>query len=114
MKDIADVFRLAFPSTKTEHVYSHFTSQFASLLGIAGLMALDNNGLHGNVDPWLGSLARLEKLTLHDNDFAGAIPGEVCLLRDSLLSILSADCFEVDCSCCNVCCDEIVGCTRAP
>lgn len=66
-------------------------------------MALDNNELEGQVDSSLGSLMKLEKLSLHDNDLKGYIPSEICNLRNRSLSRLTVDCDEVYCICCDLC-----------
>ena len=76
----------------------------SSLYRFAGLMALDNNELEGQVDSSLGSLLKLEKLSLHDNDLKGYIPREICNLRSNhSLSRLTVDCEEVYCICCDLC-----------
>ena len=47
-----------------------------------------------------------EELRLHDNSLTGAIEfGDSC---PASLVLLSADCNEVECSCCTVCCDDIL------
>ena len=66
-------------------------------------MALDNNELSGHVDPSLGSLAKLEKLSLHENDLKGYIPSEICALRTVALFRLTVDCDDVYCTCCDRC-----------
>jgi len=62
---------------------------------------LFQNDLSGTVPSSLQDLRYLIGLGLEDNDLTGSVPDEVCGLAG--LNIW-ADCDELACSCCNVCC----------
>ena len=46
---------------------------------------------------------RKDVLTLHENELVGSVPSLICLLVDDPLSELTADCDEIECSCCTEC-----------
>eukprot|EP00978_Attheya_sp_CCMP212_P027615 scaffold92921_cov81-Attheya_sp.AAC.2 len=84
---------------------------------------LDNNCLTGSIPPDVGNLTQLntyelqnngftEKLLLRNNNFVGDMPDEICnmLVTDNMIrghiTVLTADCDEVDCICCTTCYPE--------
>lgn len=77
-------------------------SQLGSMENLRSL-TLEDNYITGTL-PWeLGALEELESVKLGNNDITGEIPWEICQLRNESLQILSVDCGEVECSCCDGC-----------
>ena len=74
------------------------------------------NSLQGTIPTELGLLTSLQWLSVCDNFLTGAVPNEVCALRDingGSLEDLYADCVEeVECTCCNGCCVDGGGCNE--
>mmetsp|Transcript_45461 Transcript_45461/g.110111 ORF Transcript_45461/g.110111 Transcript_45461/m.110111 type:complete len:665 (-) Transcript_45461:74-2068(-) len=65
---------------------------------------LFQNDLNGSVPSSLQDLRYLIGLGLEDNDLTGSMPDEVCDLASTVGLDIWADCDEITCSCCNVCC----------
>lgn len=59
-----------------------------------------NNTFTGGVPAEIGNIADLNDLRLHGNNFNGSMPDALCSLG---LRTFTADCAEVDCSCCSTC-----------
>lgn len=77
-------------------------------------LQIHSNLFAGEIPASMGALTRMTTFTLHGTGFVGAIPNEVCALRDingGLLSSLIADCGipigavapEIACACCSDC-----------
>ena len=49
----------------------------------------------------------IDTFVFDNNDLSGSIPEAMCDLN---VTMLQADCDEVICSCCTMCCDERSGC----
>mmetsp|Transcript_13718 Transcript_13718/g.32028 ORF Transcript_13718/g.32028 Transcript_13718/m.32028 type:complete len:551 (+) Transcript_13718:36-1688(+) len=79
----------------------------SNLGGTLRLMMLDGNGFSGDLPSVaIDELAILNVLTLDRNAFTGAISATTCSQRGEGyfdLQILTVDCAEVTCSCCNNC-----------
>ena len=73
------------------------------LLTLLETLILESNYMTGSVPPELDQLSSLDELDIAWNSFFGSLNETVCGL--SGLSFLRADCGEVDCPCCTVCCD---------
>ena len=92
----------------------YFTISFTLLLccvaqyNMKGFLSLESNHLSGEIPAEFGSLESLQSLLLQQNSFTGTIADEICWVRGLQIS---ADCDEVECDCCEVCC---YGCTDAP
>ncbi|CAJ1934424.1 unnamed protein product [Cylindrotheca closterium] len=65
---------------------------------------LFQNSLNGSVPSSLQDLRYLIGLGLEDNDLTGSMPNEVCDLASTIGIDIWADCDEISCACCNVCC----------
>jgi hypothetical protein len=82
-----------------------------SLASLSGLTFLDisTNEFSQTIPTFFGDFTSLESLYLHGNDLTGAMPSEICSLRDFELENLSVDCRppgpEVSCTpdCCTTC-----------
>jgi hypothetical protein len=78
---------------------------------------VNNNQLTGEIPSQLGDMPSLRLAWLHLNQFAGAMPIEVCETTgdpNTGLSFLQADCAPFDnppnpCRCCSACCDRSTG-----
>jgi hypothetical protein len=64
-------------------------------------LALDWNALTGEVPSTLYQLSGLRTLILARNVLRGTIPDELC---QRSMDFLAADCDEVSCACCDLCC----------
>lgn len=54
---------------------------------------ISGNHFNGNIPTEMGKLIGLETLWLHDNDFTGTIPQELCAVKyGPIFSDVSADC----------------------
>lgn len=62
-------------------------------------LRLDNNRLWGEIEVSIILMFQLEELTLHGNDFSGAID----IMCGKRLLLLTADCEEMTCTCCTQC-----------
>jgi len=101
----------ALSSLETLIVYNNkldgsIADSFSQLNNLATFNASINH-LSGSVPDSIGNLLKLDTFVIDNNDMSGAIPQSVCDLN---LSMLQADCNEVMCSCCIMCCDESSGC----
>jgi hypothetical protein len=72
------------------------------------ILDLHDNSFDGQIPAALGQLGSLETLRLDSNDILGAMPEEICMLRDGQLEVLGADCLgdnviSVPCDCCTCC-----------
>jgi hypothetical protein len=73
------------------------------------VLSVYDNLMTGTLPSELGQLSSLNTIYLDGNSFTGSLNDTVCGLSE--LSILAADCEEVDCPCCTVCCyDERYEC----
>ena len=72
-------------------------------------LTLESNQLDGSIPSELGRLENLEKLAVHKNHFNGTIPSQICSATNTGNLVVSADCAEVECKCCAICC---VGCKQ--
>ena len=81
-------------------------AQLSSLHSLYSLL-LSNNTLTGTVISEIGSLTRLRTIDVSNNRLVGSMPRQVCQLRQSHLSGLTADCAgstpEIECYCCTRC-----------
>ena len=69
-------------------------------------LEIDNNNFNGKIPSLIGNMTSLGVFSAHNNDLTGDMPSEVCTQLPNLAS-LSADCFsEINCTCCNLCCDR--------
>ncbi len=75
------------------------------------VLKLNGNKLTGSIPERFSHLDRINTLALHDNLLIGAVPYTVCRVFEWIIPSFSVDCNEVDCPCCNFCCDEQNGCT---
>uniref|UniRef100_A0A7S4MV66 L domain-like protein n=1 Tax=Odontella aurita TaxID=265563 RepID=A0A7S4MV66_9STRA len=70
---------------------------------------LANNKFHGTVPLEVASIADLNELTLHGNNFTGPCPSALCALKTGQheksysLTLLTSDCSKVDCKCSEAC-----------
>ena len=81
------------------------------------VLSLHDNQFDSGLSSELGHLTNLQKLTIYHNEFqGGAIPAEVCHLREGQLHFLWADCstsstsnFKVSCpvDCCTICFEPV-------
>ena len=90
--------------------------QFGSILLLSSLMItldLSHNKLTGGVPTELGMLPNLSSLFLGGNNISGSVEGIFCNPQNNHhsspamgrnLSNLVADCFQVNCTCCTLCC----------
>ncbi|GAX09263.1 hypothetical protein FisN_17Lh006 [Fistulifera solaris] len=74
------------------------------------VLKLNGNKLTGSIPERFSHLDRINTLALHDNLLIGAVPYTVCRVFEWIIPSFSVDCNEVDCPCCNFCCDEQNGC----
>lgn len=70
-------------------------------------LALDWNALTGSVPPTLRSLSKLRTMILARNELVGTVPPIFCQRN---MDFLAADCDEVSCPCCDLCCEDGSGC----
>lgn len=70
-------------------------------------IALDWNALTGSVPSELRNLAKLRTLILARNALVGEVPNVFC---ERPMDFLAADCDEVTCTCCDLCCANGAGC----
>lgn len=80
--------------------------ELASLANLEYL-AMDWNALTGEVPAGLSNLNKLRTLILARNMLVGKMPGVFC---DRTMDFLAADCDEVTCTCCDLCCVSGQGC----
>ena len=107
--------------TSLEYLYVHTNSLYGTIPTELGLLAslevlwVHTNSLQGTIPTELGLLTSLQGLGVYRNSLEGAVPNEVCVLRDingGSLEELYADCEEVECTCCTVCCVDGGSCTQ--
>ncbi len=66
---------------------------------------MEANQLNGTIPSELGNLKKLDILSVHHNSFVGRIPQQLCLIHEMNPDLaLVADCSEVVCECCTLCC----------
>ena len=76
-------------------------------LSMLETLSVRRNWLTGSLPSELDQLSSLESLDIAGNSFVGSLNKTVCGLPS--LSYLRADCAEVDCPCCTLCCDDDMG-----
>ena len=101
MKHILNLIFLTSISSPVLILFNSF------LLFTIEYLAVDWNALTGEVPEALGNLNQLKTLILARNNFVGEVPGEFC---DRTMDFLAADCDEVTCLCCDLCCKPGQGC----
>lgn len=69
-----------------------------------GTLTLEGNKLNGTIPSEFGFLDNLEVFSVHHNDFVGEMPLEFCIMAEKNETTLVADCLEVACECCTLCC----------
>lgn len=70
-------------------------------------LALDWNALTGSVPLDLRNLSKLRSMILARNELVGTVPPIFC---ERKMDFLAADCDEVSCPCCDLCCEDGTGC----
>ena len=70
-------------------------------------LSVRRNWLTGSLPSELDQLSLLQLLDIAGNSFTGSLNETICGLSD--LSFLRADCKEIDCPCCTLCCDDDTG-----
>jgi hypothetical protein len=70
-------------------------------------LALDWNAFTGSVPSELSTLTSLRTLILARNSLVGSVPYAFC---ERPMDFLAADCEEVTCICCDLCCVNGAGC----
>lgn len=83
-------------------------TEMASLSNLQ-FLDLNFNFLTGAVPDIFGNLTELATLNIGDNELTGSIPPGLC--SSNVTEILVADCMEVECPCCTVCCEDVVVCS---
>jgi len=76
-------------------------------LSLLETLHVRRNWLTGSVPSELEQLSALQSLDIAGNSFIGSLNETICGL--SGLSFLRADCKEIDCPCCTLCCDDDTG-----
>ena len=78
-------------------------SSFEQLTDLTTLDVMDNL-LTGTWPSHLSQLSAMEELSVSLNVLMGSMDDDLCLLT-SLMHV-GADCEEIDCPCCTMCCDS--------
>lgn len=65
--------------------------------------------MKGSIPSEIGNLENLDIFAVHQNHFTGNMPDEICPATNETTLMLSADCSEVDCKCCTLCCIDCEG-----
>jgi len=106
--------------TRLDVSRNHLTSSLPSELGLLSDNLADlhlrANSLTGSLPNELGLLKNLEAMWIEQNSFTGTMLNAICVLvkRNSTgFWRLSADCEEMECSCCTDCCVDDEGCYPA-
>ena len=73
------------------------------LMSSLEFLALGSTSFNGTIPTELGNLAKLVQLKVEQTSFTGSMPPGVCALAPDLI-VIKADCDEIDCPCCTVCC----------
>mmetsp|Transcript_31930 Transcript_31930/g.48262 ORF Transcript_31930/g.48262 Transcript_31930/m.48262 type:complete len:126 (+) Transcript_31930:1489-1866(+) len=74
-------------------------------------LALDRNKFTGVVPEELSQLSSLSRLILNGNSFTGTMPHMICIHVENPGGLyIRADCSKVECPCCDVCCQDDIGC----
>lgn len=77
-----------------------------SVLTSLQTLVLGGNVFSGNIPVSIGEIPNLVFADFTENVFIGAMPAEICFIRDTsgaTLKFLEADCLEVTCDCCTFC-----------
>lgn len=72
-------------------------------IGSLRFVSMRSNFLSGDVPSEIGNLSGLAVFKVEENDLSGNMSLDVCRLRNSTLSQLTADCDEIWCDCCTNC-----------
>jgi hypothetical protein len=72
-------------------------------------LLIRDNGLSGTIPLSWGNLSTLNTLRLDSTNFEGELPTELCDSFKEASSSFYADCWKLDCPCCNFCCDSDTG-----
>jgi hypothetical protein len=72
-------------------------------------LTLESNELDGFIPSELGMLENLDVLAVHQNHLKGNMPDEICSVANTTNFVVTADCSEVQCECCTLCCMECKG-----
>jgi len=72
-------------------------------------LLLRDNALSGTIPLSWGNLSTLDRLRLDSTNFEGEMPAELCANFNEASSSFYADCWLLDCPCCNFCCDSETG-----
>lgn len=70
------------------------------------ILKLNSNLLSGAVPALFNKLDKINTVMLQDNDLSGVMPAEVCSVFSYIIPAVHIDCDEVECECCNFCCQE--------
>ena len=73
------------------------------LMSSLEILGLGSTFINGTVPTELGDLAELVQITLEHTSLTGSMPPGVCD-RAPEATVIKADCDEIDCPCCTVCC----------
>jgi hypothetical protein len=74
-------------------------------------LSFESTGINGTIPTELGDLSMLDQFTVAHTSLTGSIPPGICA-RASEAQEIKADCDEIDCPCCNVCCFDGSDCIR--
>lgn len=83
------------------HNFLQYTlpTELASLTKLKDLF-LEHNAFKGEIPTEFGKLTKLEKFRIFTTHVEGAMPKEICDLKEKNLRELEAECDEVSCDCC--------------
>lgn len=108
---LTHLFRLDLYNTNISGTLSSNVAQLTDL----AFLRLRNAGMTGTLPMELANMTELSKVWLDGNEFVGTIPQQLC--NQEGLEELAADCLpssgttvpQLQCVCCDVCCDHATG-----